>query len=345
MSETAVLLINIGSPKSFYPKDVKAYLKRFLMDPRVIDLPYLLRAFLVKGMIVPRRYKKIAKVYEYIWKKDGSPLMVYMKQLSTKLQEALGKEFWVQEAMCYSPPSVTEVLRAARERKSDKIVILPLFPQHASATTGSVYDAVMKEVMSWETKPDISFISHFMDNPGYQEALYQKAQTYNPLDYDHVLFSFHGLPERHIVKADDCGICLETPNCCNLRGNHNKLCYRAQCVSTATTLAKKLNLPPDHWTISFQSRLGKDPWIKPYSESLVAKFPSEGIKKLLVYSPAFVCDCLETQFELGVELKETFVKNGGEELVLAESLNADPLWIEALSGMLKKGELHAPITT
>ena len=327
-SRTGVLLVNLGTPKSPATKDVFTYLNEFLTDGRVIDIPWFQRQLLVRGIIVPFRARNSAKTYQEIWTDKGSPLMVYGRELEKLLQEKLGDKYLVSLGMRYQEPSIEKALEPLKQACCEKIIVLPLFPQYASATTGSVHQKVMEIVSGWQVIPDMQFINSFPTHPKMIEAFATIGNQYAPKSYDHVLFSFHGLPERHIRKADMKGHCL-TPGCCT-SAQKNPQCYRAQCVATAHAIAAKLDLPPDNFTVTFQSRLGRDPWLTPYTSETLKELAEPKGQRVLVFCPAFVCDCLETTFEIGEEYKEEFLEAGGAELQLVEGLNSHPLWIEAL---------------
>lgn len=331
-----ILLVNLGTPDSYAPSDVYRYLKEFLNDKRVIDLSWFGRLF-VQALVVPLRYRKSAKLYRRLWTEKGSPLLVHGREVAEKLQQALGSSFEVVLAMRYQNPSIKKGLEELKSKKADEIIILPLFPQYASATTGSVHQKVMECIKDWLVIPKLTFIDHFCDHPLLIDAFMQRASQYEISAYDHILFSFHGLPERHIRKADRTGQCL-TKDCCFGRcastaakpSSSNLFCYKAQCFKTAKALAAKLGLAEQNYTICFQSRLGREPWLQPYTSNVLHSCAAKGNKKLLVFCPSFVCDCLETTCEISFEYAEEFQKLGGKELQLVEGLNSHPSWIEAL---------------
>jgi ferrochelatase len=335
MSKKGVLLINLGTPDSPSVSDVRKYLGEFLMDPRVIDVNPVLRTFLVKGIIVPFRSPKSAKLYKEIWSdKTGSPLMHYSVLQRDLVQKALGDEYQVELAMRYQSPSIESALTRLKDGLVDSIKVIPLFPQYASASTGSVYEKVMDLVGKWPTSPNISFINSFHDDALMIETFADNAKKYNPETFDHILFSFHGLPQRQLVKADHTHKhCLKENDCCQNLTDANKFCYSAQSHHTAKLIAEKLNIPKEKYTICFQSRLGSDPWVQPYTSEVVNKLAKEGKKRLLVFCPAFVADCLETVYEVTVEYHEEFIAAGGEHVQLVESLNDSPKFIEALKQM------------
>jgi len=338
MSKKGVLLINLGTPDSPSTSDVRKYLGEFLMDPRVIDVNPVLRTFLVKGIIVPFRSPKSAKLYQKIWSDTtGSPLMYYSILQRDLLRESLGDGYQVELAMRYQSPSIESALDKFKEALIDDIRIIPMFPQYASASTGSVYDKVMNVINTWPTKPNISFINSFHDDDLMIATFAENAQKYQPETYDHILFSFHGLPQRQLIKADHTHKhCLKAADCCQTLTDANKTCYSAQSHHTAKLIAEKLNIPKEKYTICFQSRLGSDPWVQPYTSEIVAKLAAEGKKRVLVFCPAFVADCLETVYEVTVEYGEEFKALGGEHMQLVESLNDAPMFIESLKRMAVK---------
>lgn len=333
MPPTGILLINLGTPDSPQKRDVKRYLNEFLTDGRVIDLPWLSRQLLVRGVIVPKRVRESSRSYQAIWTEEGSPLMCYGIALQNKLQAALGEKFHVALAMRYRNPSIDAVLKGM-EGRFERLIILPLFPQYASATTGSVHQRVMENLSQWEIIPETTFINSYYNHPALIEAFCAIAQNY-PLDtYDHILMSFHGLPERYLKKADRNSHCLAKKECCQKLCDLNKQCYSAQCHETARAIAEKLGIPKEHYSVCFQSRLGKEPWIQPYTSDQLKTMIAKGCKKILVMSPAFACDCLETIQEIGVEYNHEFKTLGGQKLDLMHGLNDHPLWIKALKTLV-----------
>jgi len=336
MSKKGILLVNLGTPDSPATADVRKYLDQFLMDERVIDIPKLNRTLLVKGIIVPFRSPKTAKLYKEIWNENGSPLLFYSQLQAKMLQERLGNDYHVELAMRYQSPSIASALANLKAGLVESIQVIPMFPQYASASTGSVMQLVMELVSKWPTVPPISFVNSFHDNELMIKVFAENARKHNVESYDHVLFSFHGLPERQLLKCDHTGnYCLKSADCCQTLNDTNKFCYSAQGHDTARLIAKELNLSRDQYTVCFQSRLGKEPWVQPYTTDVLKKLAAEGKKRLLVFSPAFVADCLETLYEITVEYHEEFKTLGGEHVQLVESLNDSPVFIEALAGMVK----------
>jgi protoporphyrin/coproporphyrin ferrochelatase len=331
-TKTGVLLINLGTPDSPSVSDVRSYLSQFLNDPRVIDIPWLLRKMLVNLIIVPFRAPKSAKVYKKLWTTNGSPLLFYSERARDLLQMDLGSDYEVHLAMRYKNPSIPDVLEKMRKHNYSKIIVLPMFPQYASASTGSALEDVMKVISKWWVIPEVKMISQYFDHPTYIEAFATRGRQYNMSDYDHVLFSYHGLPERQLDKAHVSGLCRDK-DCEHHLTNENQFCYKATCYATTRLLAEKLNIPADKYTVCFQSRLDEG-WVKPYSDVVIKDSAKKGMKRLLVFSPAFTADCLETIIEIGEEYQELFHEHGGDKVQLVESLNDHPLWIKCMRELI-----------
>ncbi|WDF56316.1 ferrochelatase [Mucilaginibacter sp. KACC 22063] len=336
MAKKGILLVNLGTPDSPSTADVRKYLGEFLMDGRVIDVNPVLRTFLVKGIIVPFRSPKSAKLYKEIWSEQtGSPLLYYSILQQKLLQEKLGNGYHVELAMRYQSPSIEEALDRLKKGLVESIQVIPLFPQYASASTGSVIEKVMNLVKEWQTIPDISFVNSFHNHPLMIKNFAENSKKYGHENYDHVLFSFHGLPQRQLIKCDHTGkYCQKVEGCCNTLNDVNKFCYSAQSHDTAHLIAKELGLPKEKYTICFQSRLGNDPWVQPYTSEIITKLAAEGKKRLLVFCPAFVADCLETVYEVTEEYGSEFKHLGGEHVQLVESLNDSPLFIDLLEDLV-----------
>lgn len=330
-----ILLVNLGTPDDPSTSSVRRYLREFLMDSRVMDIPYISRWLLVNLIIVTFRGPKSAKEYQKLWDERGSPLKYYGEDLTKKLAKKLSKDYVVSFTMRYQNPSIEQGLNYLKAQHVESILVIPLFPQYASASTGSVIKKVMAIIAKWQVIPKLKFISKF-----FEEELFIKTITENAklliknTDYDHYLFSYHGLPERQILKAEINKCTLE--DCCESYGIENIYCYRAQCFVTTKLIAKALGLDKKNYTIAFQSRLGKSPWIKPYTDHEVIKIAKSGFKKVLAFSPAFVADCLETKFEVGKTYKKMFQENGGEQWDLVESLNAKDTFVDCLVEMIQK---------
>ena len=307
------------------------------MDARVIDVNPVLRTFLVQGIIVPFRAPKSAKLYQAIWDKEtGSPLLHYSKLQHQALQQRLGNEYQVELAMRYQSPSIESALQRLKDALVSDIKVIPMFPQYASASTGSVQEKVMELVKGWQTIPNISFVNSFHDDELMIKTFANNAQKYQPETYDHILFSFHGLPQRQLIKSDHThSYCLKADGCCETFNDTNKFCYSAQSYDTARLIAEKMGLPKDKYTVCFQSRLGNDPWVQPYTSKVIEELAKEGKKRLLVFCPAFVADCLETVYEVTEEYGGEFKALGGEHVQLVESLNDSPTFIDALEKMAR----------
>jgi protoporphyrin/coproporphyrin ferrochelatase len=334
MAERALLLINLGSPDSTEVSDVRRYLKQFLNDPWVVDINAILRWIFLTFIILPFRPKKSAEAYKKIWTPEGSPLVVHTKAAAEKLQKKLGDSVYVDYAMRYQNPSIKNSLDRIRNQGLKKITVLPLFPQYSTAATESAAQEVLNMLGDGVDPSDINILDEFYGHPAFIKAFAEVGRTaLNDFEYDKILFSFHGIPMRQCIKVDVSkeGHCFKSDNCCDKIDESNKRCYRAQCYATANLLAASLNLPDDKWEVSFQSRMGRDPWIQPFSDHRFEALPGEGVKRLAVYSPSFVADCLETLEEIEIRAKEQFVENGGEDLKLIPSLNSSDLWIDALA--------------
>ncbi len=331
--EIGVLLMNVGTPDSPEVGDVRKYLSQFLNDPRVIDIPWVARKILVNAIIVPFRAPKSAKIYKQMWTDEGSPLLIHSENFKNGLQESLGEKYQVEIAMRYQSPSVEEGLEKIRKNNPKKIIVVPMYPQYASSSTGTCMEDVMRVASKWWAIPEMVFVNQFYDLPGYIDGFVKKAKEFDIDSFDHVLFSYHGLPVRHLDKIYDEGLCSDR-DCENELTNENHFCYKATCYATTRSIAKGLGLSEDRYSVGFQSRLD-DKWIKPYSDKVVAEKAKSGVKKMLVFSPAFVADCLETLIEIGHEYQEIFEVNGGEKIQLVPSLNSDPDWVEAFANHIR----------
>jgi len=334
-SKTGVLIINLGTPDSPSIWDVGKYLFEFLNDPRVIDIPAIARFFLVNFIIIPFRVRNSSKIYKQLWTDKGSPILIYGKSVQKKLQQSLGDEFGVELAMRYKNPSMSEVINQMEKKDYGKIIILPLFPQYASASTGSAVDKAMKLISKWWIIPELKIISQFYDNEKYLDTIVEQSKKYNLDEYDHILFSYHGLPVRQVDKVYSDGTLCEEHNCESEINETNGYCYKATCYATTRLLAKKLKISQDKYTVCFQSRLDKK-WLEPFSDKVIIEQAKRGSKKLLVFSPAFVADCLETTIEIGKEYQQLFEEKGGDKIQLVESLNDHPMWIDALKDLVLK---------
>lgn len=337
--KNGVLLVNLGSPDAPNVPAVRRYLREFLMDPRVIDLPALGRWLLVHGIILPLRPRKSAKAYQKVWTDKGSPLIVSGFELKKAVAEALDGEAEVELAMRYGNPSLRSGIDSLMAKGCERLVIVPLYPQYASATTASIYEATMDVLKSKWSMPAVDFIGDFYDDKWFIEAFRQVAKPQlDDFRPDYVLFSYHGLPVRHLNKAEGIGsYCQqEDKSCCAQVGIKNRFCYRAQCIATTRALSKALGLSEGSYSSSFQSRLGKAEWVKPYTDKTIEELAKKGYKRLAVMCPAFVADCLETIEEIGMEGKNDWLEAGGEDFRLIESLNSHPAWTAALSEMVRE---------
>jgi len=326
------LLVNLGSPDSTSVSDVRRYLNEFLMDERVIDTPWLMRRFIV-GMILINRPKESAHAYEKIWTPEGSPLIVSSRHLQQKLQART--TLLVELAMRYQNPSIPDAIRKLAGAGVDDLLLIPLFPHFAMSSYETAVVRVQEVAAKLAPRMKITVQPPYFDAPDYIAALAASAAEHLQAGYDHLLFSFHGIPERHLHKADPTGNhCLKADRCCDVPSPVHATCYRAQCYKTAADFVKAAGVPAGKYSIAFQSRLGKDPWLKPYTDVLLAELPKRGVKKLFVICPAFISDCLETIEEIGLRGKETFLEAGGKEFAQIPCLNEHPAWIAALEKMV-----------
>ncbi|MCO4764295.1 MAG: ferrochelatase, partial [Myxococcales bacterium] len=316
--------------------DVRAYLREFLSDPRVIDLPAPARWALLNFVILPFRPKRSAAAYKEIWTERGSPLLFHTEDLGAAVQERLGDTAVVKVAMRYGEPNLAAALDAFALEGVDQIHALPLFPQYASASTGSAAEAVMAAAGKRWNVPDLSVIGAFYDHPAFIDAVSQVSQE-TVADVEHVVLSFHGLPVRHCTQSDPTGgWCSQREDCCDAIVDANRHCYRAQCMATARALQAKLGLTSDKVTVAFQSRLGRTPWIEPHTDKVLTELGEMGVKRIAVLEPSFVADCLETIEEIGLRGRDDFRAAGGDELTLAPCVNASPVWADALVTILRE---------
>lgn len=329
-----VLLVNLGTPDSTKVSDVRKYLREFLSDKRVIDIPPVPRWLLVNLIIAPFRAPKSAAEYRKLFTERGSPLKYYTEDLLEPLRSLLGPEYSVEYAMRYQNPSIESGLEKLKQENVGSIHVIPLFPQYASATTGSVIDKVMEITREWQVIPKMKFTSQFLEQELFIGTIVKNGGMWMDKEhYDHFVFSYHGLPERQIKKGSVGDQC-QLGSCCDKFHEKNRFCYRAQCFHTTRLIAEKLGISENQYTVCFQSRLGKDPWIKPYTEEVLKELATKGVKKVLAFSPAFVSDCLETTIEVGETYQEEFVSAGGVRWDLVKSLNDDPMWIECLKKII-----------
>lgn len=337
--------MNVGTPDSPRTADVRRYLKQFLGDGRVIDVPWLLRKILVNGIIAPFRAPKSAKAYRKLWTDKGSPLIIHGSALRDALQATLGDNYRLALAMSYQNPSMRQGLNELRATGVQRLILVPMYPQYASSSTGASLQAAFQEIASWNDIPPVSTLPPFYREEGYLAAFAERILGCTPESYGHVLFSFHGLPDRHIQRSHTaCSDHLQgdldknpIAGCACERGDYNSFptCYKMQCHSTARSLAKRCGLQPGNWSVGFQSRLDSK-WVTPFSDKRVEELAKAGCEKLLVVSPAFISDCLETVIEIGDEYDEIFKEHGGKELHLVPSLNALPSWVDALAQLVRQ---------
>jgi protoporphyrin/coproporphyrin ferrochelatase len=330
----AVLLVNLGSPDSPAVPDVRRYLNEFLMDGRVIDVAWPVRRFVV-GMILIKRPAESAHAYEKVWTKEGSPLVVISRHVQAALQKRVTVP--VELAMRYQNPSIKFAIRNLAGRGASDVLLIPLFPHYAMSSYETAVVRVQEVAAKLAPRMKVKVQPPYFDAPDYIEALAASAADHLKKDYDHLLFSFHGIPERQIKKSDVTGChCLARPDCCETPSPAHAQCYRAQCYRTAALFVAKAGVPAARFSVSFQSRLGKDPWLKPYTDYELVRLAQEGKKRMLVICPAFVSDCLETIEEIGMRGCEDFMKASGKEFTRIPCMNEHPAWISALEKMVTK---------
>ncbi|MBO9682771.1 MAG: ferrochelatase [Flavisolibacter sp.] len=333
----AIVLMNLGSPDSTSVKDVKKYLDEFLMDERVIDKPWLLRALLVRGIIIPFRAPKSAEAYKTIWTDKGSPLIIISKQLANALKQEVEEPVTI--AMRYGNPSPKDAFDKLIKENPDleEVIAVPMYPHYAMSSYETAVEYAKEQHKKGNYKFRLTTIKPYYDNEEYIHALCESIKPHLDKEFDQMLFSYHGVPERHIYKGDITGHhCLKVDNCCEVPSEAHKYCYRHQCWTTTKLVTERLGIPKEKWGFSFQSRLGRDPWLQPYTAARLEELPKEGVKKILVVCPAFVSDCLETLEEIAEEGKESFLHHGGESFEMIPCLNVHPLWVGAIAGWIKE---------
>jgi ferrochelatase len=329
-AKRALLLMNLGSPDSTEVSDVRRYLNEFLMDGRVIDIPFILRTILVKWLIVPKRAPHSAEAYRTIWTEEGSPLIAITKQLQRALQQQVEEP--VEIAMRYGNPSPAQAYDRLLQQhpQLEEVILLPLYPHYAMSSYETAVEYAKKQLSEKNYPFRLSVVPPFYNEPHYIHALSEQIRPWLNNNYDHILFSYHGVPGRHIRKSDTTGChCLQSANCCETPSPAHATCYRHQVFETTRLVTAELCIPKDKFSISFQSRLGKG-WLEPFTDIRLEEMPKEGIRKLLILCPAFVSDCLETLEEIEVRGKETFLNAGGESYHMIPCLNTHPLWVEAV---------------
>ncbi|MCD6055067.1 MAG: hemH [Gammaproteobacteria bacterium] len=333
MSQTGVLLINLGTPDDPALSSVRRYLREFLLDPRVIDLPVLIRYLLVYGIILPFRTPKTLHAYQTIWTEKGSPLRIHTENLTKALSQVLGNSYKVVYGMRYGNPSIDSAIPQLQSCKH--VIVLPLFPQYSSAATGSALTVVFQEYAKQWNIPRLTIIDSFYQEEGFIKAYAELIKPYLDLPASpFLLLSYHGLPERHLHKSRCESLCHAAASCPAI-SDHNQFCYRAQCYATSKKIASQLSLSEDRYLTSFQSRLGRTPWIKPYTDEQLITLRKQGINNLVIACPAFVADCLETLEEIGLRARAQWQALGGNSFNLIPCLNAQPLWVKAIANIIQ----------
>jgi len=330
-----VLLVNLGSPDSPSVSDVRRYLREFLMDGRVLDVNWLLRFCIVHFAILPSRPKQSAEAYHQIWTPAGSPLVVTSCNVQSLLQKRVSVP--VELAMRYQNPSIPDAVRSLSRKGVDEVLLIPLFPHYAMSSYETAVVRVQEVAASLAPQLRVQVQPPYFEDPNYIAALVGSAREYLERPYDHLLFSFHGVPERQIRKSDPTGChCLTTENCCSTASPAHATCYRAQCFKTVAAFVRQAGIPDGKYSVAFQSRLGRDPWLKPYTDHELGRLAQSGVRRLLVICPAFVSDCLETLEEIGMRGRESFLQAGGTDFAQIPCLNEHPLWLDALAKMVDR---------
>tara|TARA_Y100000768_G_scaffold334681_1_gene275524 strand:- start:157 stop:1173 length:1017 start_codon:yes stop_codon:yes gene_type:complete len=330
-----ILLVNLGSPKSLSKADVKEYLKEFLSDDYVVDLPKILQQFILRAFILPFRPSKTKEAYEKIWEEDGSPLIINTQKIATSLSEKTGWK--VDIAMRYQEPSIREKVKKYKERKTSEVIVIPLYPHHAMSTTKTTKIEIDKIVSEEYPSLKVKYIEPFYDDPRYIDALSHSIKPYLD-DLDKLIFSYHGIPERHLTKGDVVGDhCMKVENCCDINCKSSQNCYRSNVLATSKLTADQLELADNQWMVSFQSRVSimGPAWLKPYTDIEIDKLGENGMEKIGVVCPSFIADCLETLEEIEMQAKESFIESGGKELVYIPCLNNNPEFINALESIIE----------
>ncbi|HZY79347.1 MAG TPA: ferrochelatase [Cyclobacteriaceae bacterium] len=344
MNDGGLLLLNLGSPDSFSVPDVRRYLGEFLMDERVIDAPYLVRSMIVKGFILPFRPQRSAHAYSKIWTKEGSPLKVITESFKIEIEKTI--DMPVAVAMRYGNPTPAAAFEELRSKCKDlkRVFVAPMYPHYAMSSYETAIEHMLKEIPK---EVAVRVLKPFYSEKHYIDCLAESIRPHLQESFDHVLFSYHGLPVRHLKKSDRTGShCYSTQDCCHVPSKAWDTCYRHQVTRTTNLVAEKLGLLSSQYTISFQSRLGRDEWIRPFTMQLLDAFPSMGIKKLVIVCPAFVADCLETLEEIGMTAKESFLKAGGESLNAVPCLNTFGPWVTTFAAWCnQRDRQHASLWT
>ena len=333
---TGVLLVQLGTPSSPSVRDVRRYLREFLSDPRVLDVPAPVRTLLLHGIILPFRPRRSAKAYAKIWSREGSPLLLHTEALAVRLQGRLGDSYRVRIGMRYQSPPLSDAIAELLAEGVERLVVVPLFPQYSSAATGSAVERVFAVLGARANVPPVTVLGNFFAEPAFAAAVATVAgpllEGFGP---DYVLFSYHGLPEHQVKKADPGGWCLSSDSCCSEIRTENRFCYRAQCFATTSAIAGALDLGDGGYGTSFQSRLAGQRWIRPFTDHVLADLRERGVKRLAVLTPSFVADCLETLEEIGIRAREQWRELGGEDFLLVPCLNDHSAWVEALASLVE----------
>ncbi|MFP3914062.1 MAG: ferrochelatase [Actinomycetota bacterium] len=337
-SPVGVLLVQLGTPRSPDTGDVRRYLRQFLSDPRVMDIPAPLRFLLLNAVILPFRPRRSAHAYRQIWTDRGSPLTLHTRALAREVESVLGEGYRVAVGMRYQEPSLRAALEELDAAGCRRLVILPLFPQYSSAATGSALEAAVREATSGWNVPDVTTVGEFYDDEAFLDALVDTTRPHlEEFRPDHVLFSYHGLPEKQIRRSDPSGEwCLQSSTCCESISEVNRYCYRAQSYATTRLAAARLGLAAGSYSTAFQSRLAGQKWIEPYTDVVLADLHEAGVRRLAVLTPSFTADCLETLEEIGIRGRKQWQDLGGEDFLLVPCLNAERSWVEAVAGMVRR---------
>jgi ferrochelatase len=336
--KTGLLLINLGTPDAPTVDAVRRYLDEFLMDPYVVDIPFPLRYLLVKGIILRTRPQASAKLYQSVWTDKGSPLLVLSLELEEQIKALLNEDFEVELGMRYGSPSVAVALEKLMQHELEQLIVLPLFPQYSQAATESAIQSFKKAFKKYNAKLPVRIITDFYDHPAFIDSYVKIIEKHLDISHhEHLLLSYHGLPVKHLEKTGCEYVgkhCIDETNCPKMN-IQNKNCYKAQCFATSRLIAKQLNLTENQYSVSFQSRLGKTPWIKPYTDLHLSTLYNKGIRKLAIASPSFVSDCLETLEEIAIQAKEQWLALGGESLTVIPCLNTSTNWVKAISKIIE----------
>jgi len=343
MSKKAILLTNLGSPDKPEKKQVRSYLNQFLMDPHVIHLPWFVRRILVSLFILPKRPKASANAYQSIWTDEGSPLLLISEKVKAALQDQV--EFPVAMAMRYGEPSIeSQLLELTQQSEINEVLFIPMYPHFAESTVTTSVEEVKRVIRKHKLKLILTVFDPFFDNTGYINALVNSAQPFLNQQYDHLLFSYHGLPEVHITKLDATKKhCLKNKDCCQQSHEAHETCYRHQVMRTTECFVGQASLSPDKYSIGFQSRLGRAKWLAPNTEDCLRELAKNGVRKVLVICPAFVTDCLETLEEIEIRGQQVFKDAGGESLTLIPCLNDNPEWVKVLASWCERGVIKSEV--